>query len=744
MFKKKPNNEINNKNLKKTAPEFIENQHRIYLEQLENAVKEEGVKNVALSGVYASGKSSILHEFNKNNQDKSVIISLPKFPSTISSSKEEDKEEIKVENILQKEILKQLIFSKPPHKLPDSRLLRTRKPYLREKIASAIIFPSLIIYVLDTTNFLDRFFNLGGINLENYKTLLFMIPTLLIGMLFFAFPIKFYSLKLSRFNLNGLELSSTSNEYFDEHLDEIIYYFNKTKTRYVIFEDLDRFNNIEIFEDLRNLNTLVNSSQKKGVIFIYAIRESLFIDNESGAIDDKFFDLIIPITYFFNYSLENFKKIFAGLGTDFSISNKLLRIINRHVKNYRQLVILRNNFYMHREIIENKSWFHNIKKHEEQLLAMMLIKTLYPIQFEKLLNRESALDEFSRTAENIRLQIIGAKVEYIRVEQTHEYENPAIELINSMPTDLSWKYLISEESLHDLNILKSRLLDDSFYKSLSFIREFKKDFPLFKDLIENECLIENYSLYCTVYESWLKDESAFFLYSQDDLESIIDSRIDDYDFEQIWEESNGFRSFPNHIYNFYILEYLIENRQDEEDWVFTQIFIEILQLNYTLNNLFDSENPYNQELTSFEIIEIIRKAFKKCKLGQLFMSDLSISQHRVLYNFLIQLAEKKGYGEEFSCTVAYFYSCYVLSTLEISTKRKFVTINLDNNALISYLNFISYHPQTVRVSIFNNIKDIDFIINGAEDEINTLISWENRKRHPDLHSTIYFAGLSLE
>src|SRR5699024_1761021 len=47
---------------------------------------------------------------------------------------------------------------------------------------------------------------------------------------------------------------------FNHYLDEIIYLFRKTHYKYIVFEDLDRFEDVNIFEILRGLNTTLNRS----------------------------------------------------------------------------------------------------------------------------------------------------------------------------------------------------------------------------------------------------------------------------------------------------------------------------------------------------------------------------------------------------------------------------------------------------------------------------------------------------
>lgn len=61
------------------------------------------------------------------------------------------------------------------------------------------------------------------------------------------------------------------------------YIFWSLKYNVVIFEDLDRFNNIGIFERLRELNELINNSEQidRRVVFIYAIKDDIFGDADT-------------------------------------------------------------------------------------------------------------------------------------------------------------------------------------------------------------------------------------------------------------------------------------------------------------------------------------------------------------------------------------------------------------------------------------------------------------------------------
>lgn len=83
-------------------------------------------------------------------------------------------------------------------------------------------------------------------------------------------------------------------------MDEIVYFFQVTKYNVVIIEDLDRFNNTEIFLKLREVNQLLNQSESVGrkIVFIYAVRDDMFLDEERT----KFFDYITTVIPIINSS----------------------------------------------------------------------------------------------------------------------------------------------------------------------------------------------------------------------------------------------------------------------------------------------------------------------------------------------------------------------------------------------------------------------------------------------------------
>jgi hypothetical protein len=114
----------------------------------------------------------------------------------------------------------------------------------------------------------------------------------------------------------------------------------------VIIEDLDRFEQTEIFTKFREINLLINSSKSinRDVVFIYAVRDEMFKDSERT----KFFDFIIPIIPVINYSnsSENLKNALKKF--KYKISTALIDDIAFYVNDMRLLYNVVNEFHLYK------------------------------------------------------------------------------------------------------------------------------------------------------------------------------------------------------------------------------------------------------------------------------------------------------------------------------------------------------------------------------------------------------------
>lgn len=92
--------------LESLAAHYDKSQHKSYLQRLEAAVKDPKNRNIALTGRYGTGKSSILEQFEKNHKKKTLRLSI----STLGP----EATETSLTNRIQKDLVKQLIYSASP------------------------------------------------------------------------------------------------------------------------------------------------------------------------------------------------------------------------------------------------------------------------------------------------------------------------------------------------------------------------------------------------------------------------------------------------------------------------------------------------------------------------------------------------------------------------------------------------------------------------------------------------------
>nr|WP_228271894.1 P-loop NTPase fold protein [Acinetobacter soli] len=269
-----------------------------YSDMLKFALSQNKTNNIAITGPYGSGKSSVLQTFQKKHpQWKYLNISLATFKDELEVENANSKE-IEIEAI-EKSILQQLFYSVDQKTLPRSRLKRIVTVKTRELIANTLFiflwaFLALVVFFPQSI-FFEKFSILASsdqlaITTASLLFLLFCIVGLFTGIKYIE---KLKELKL-KFQDTEITLNNEKSEsILNKHLDEILYFFERTKFDVIIIEDLDRFENSEIFIRLRELNTLINNSKQvnRPIVFLYAIRDNMFKDKDRS----KFFDFIIPI-----------------------------------------------------------------------------------------------------------------------------------------------------------------------------------------------------------------------------------------------------------------------------------------------------------------------------------------------------------------------------------------------------------------------------------------------------------------
>ena len=94
---------------------------------------------------------------------------------------------------------------------------------------------------------------------------------------------------LKRFSVQGNEIEIFEDDeesYFDKYLNEVLYLFEQSGADVIVFEDIDRYNSVKIFQRLREINTLINRKNNKTIRFFYLLRDDMFISKDRT----KFFE----------------------------------------------------------------------------------------------------------------------------------------------------------------------------------------------------------------------------------------------------------------------------------------------------------------------------------------------------------------------------------------------------------------------------------------------------------------------
>jgi hypothetical protein len=135
--------------LKSLAPEYVEARHVSYVRRLEGAVDGHPEnRNIALSGPYGTGKSSILDAFESGRKTSTLRLAI----STLAP--EADGTSSTLTNRIQKEILKQLIYSATPRTLSHSRFSRDMPISWPRAVGDSAIFVGVVAAALA---FMNRF-----------------------------------------------------------------------------------------------------------------------------------------------------------------------------------------------------------------------------------------------------------------------------------------------------------------------------------------------------------------------------------------------------------------------------------------------------------------------------------------------------------------------------------------------------------------------------------------------------------
>ena len=363
---------INLQGFEDFAPKIRADKADKYSEIIKYAVENPNTKNVALTGPYGSGKSSILITFEEVYPEfKYLNISLATF-----DEKEHQLKEIEYC------ILKQLFYKVEQNKIPESRFKRIVN-HKNVKLKAIFIFIWLIslIYFLNP-NLLNNIIEVLACDFYSKIGNIIYMLYFLVGTFYFLYKIMGFILnfKLTKFSFQDAEIENGDDKKsinFESEIDEILYFFERNHFNVVFIEDLDRFKNTEIFIKLREINYLINNydpiKNKRKITFIYAVQDDTFKEDERA----KFFDLIIPVIPVINYSNSS-KELLENIDIEKdNIPKSFFKQVARYLSDKRTLISINNEYKIYKNIIGN-----DLDK--RKLLAMMVYKNVEPTDFDNL------------------------------------------------------------------------------------------------------------------------------------------------------------------------------------------------------------------------------------------------------------------------------------------------------------------------------------------------------------------------
>lgn len=376
------------------------------IEYLKYAVFEKNkIKNIAITGPYGSGKSSVWETFKKANEKyldaiRFTHISLAKF----NSPKNEKKDDVKSREI-EESIIQQLLYSKTEKDLKYSRISRIKNLSREEVSLKALcVFLVVAVFLLSICpEFIENICSLISKNNYSY-TILFVVVTLIIGFAFYKGIQKVSKCRISGVCVTDVQIKLDQNQnLLNKYLDEIVYFFIATQCKCLLIEDLDRFNSLSIFSKLREINFIINNHpdiKKKGIVkFVYAVRDDILKGHEKT----KFFDFVIPVIPVVSKdNARDYMKKYIEQRKDICLGNEYLKNVQDFMTDLRIVKNCINEYHIYEKELthfyvdvftgedkENK--FSHIKRLDEKIFSLLLYKSLCPLDFKKLCNHEGIL-----------------------------------------------------------------------------------------------------------------------------------------------------------------------------------------------------------------------------------------------------------------------------------------------------------------------------------------------------------------
>uniref|UniRef100_UPI003FEF7BE8 YobI family P-loop NTPase n=1 Tax=Ruminococcus bromii TaxID=40518 RepID=UPI003FEF7BE8 len=369
----------------------------VYEEAIDYVFDNPDIKNVAITGAYSAGKSSVLASYKKKHEKLRFLhISLAHFQSSDKENETKENKKGANEFALEGKILNQLIHQIPSEKIPQTNFKVKKTISFKSVLIRTIVVVLLSVSIIYFTCFNMWKDYINSLSDNWFKSLLsfstnqyaLIVVGIIITCLFSLIVYELINIQKNRnifrkINLQGNEIEifeESDDSYFDKYLNEVLYLFENADTNVIVFEDMDRFNTIKIFERLREINTLANiqlkNENKKILRFFYLLRDDLFISKDRT----KFFDYIVPVVPVVDSS-NSYDQFISHLkkgGVFEKFNESFLQGLSLYIDDMRLLKNIYNEFMIYYNRL------NIIEPDYNKMLAIIAYKNLFPSDFADL------------------------------------------------------------------------------------------------------------------------------------------------------------------------------------------------------------------------------------------------------------------------------------------------------------------------------------------------------------------------
>lgn len=499
------------------GPIDLKKNEKVYTEALDYAFSKEEVKNIAITGTYASGKSSVWETFKiyKKFDVKEVLtVTLGNYENTSGEVDEDSENKVKqIDNRVESQIINQILAQINSSEIPLSKY-SFKENKSDDEINSQVSLTFLFLISIALLYFNKPILKALNLQVKPYNIFYFY----LIGVVIFAFPVgvflynvfKNYKLRFLKIKIKEAEAElnnqgSDDETILDRNIKEIVYLLASSGTTVLVFEDLDRFNNVEIFVKLKELNFLVNAylkTKKKNrvVRFVYLIKDGLFSSKDRT----KFFDFILPIVPILDSktSVNKFLELINNAQNKQKPQDKerdltfsTILSISSYVDDMRLLKNIVNEYIVYSSIVP----IDDLKLDTNKLFALITLKNIFPNEFELLQEQRGDIIQIFDNLEKYRNRLIESYERtyreserlYYKMEREtfHNMEKfvPDKVIIKSFKKPYNWSLF-----LKNWNKYKQRIFimiyesEERGYQYNSFLKQFIYLNDEIQDEIENQ------------------------------------------------------------------------------------------------------------------------------------------------------------------------------------------------------------------------------------------------------------------